>query len=105
MSFYGGADPRRLALSEKIENEETKAILQHLFALAVRRVGSTAALGRQLGILYSELRTYLAGEAMPPSDVLLRAVDLVIEELGGLQSQFSEQAWRSLPVAATRQQS
>jgi len=61
-------------------------------------VGSTAALGRQLGILYSELRTYLAGEAMPPSDVLLRAVDLVIEDL----DQFSQQSSRSLPVIAAR---
>jgi hypothetical protein len=86
----------------KIENEESKAILQRLFALAVRRVGSTAALGRQLGILYSELRTYLAGEAMPPSDVLLRAVDLVMEDLDEVQDQFSEQVWRSLPVAAAR---
>jgi hypothetical protein len=85
-------------VSETIENEESKAILQHLFALAVRRVGGTAALGRELGILYSELRTYMAGEAMPPSDVLLRAVDLVIEDSGP----FSEQAWRSLPVVAAR---
>lgn len=67
----------------------------------MQRAGGTAALGRQLGILYSELRTYLAGEAMPPSDVLLRAADLVMDELGDLQAQFPEH-WRSLPVAAAR---
>ena len=62
-------------------------------------------MGRQLGILYSELRTYLAGEAMPPSDVLLRAVDLVIGDLDEVQDEFCEQVWRSLPVAAARQRS
>lgn len=62
-------------------------------------------MGRQLGILYSELRTYLAGDAMPPSDVLLRAVDLVMGDLDEVQDQFREQVWRSLPVAAARQRS
>ena len=89
-------------MSETVENEESKAILQHLFVLAVQRIGSAAALGRHLGVFQSELRTYLAGEAMPPSEVLLRTVDLVIDDLKQVESQFSERAWRSLPVLATR---
>jgi len=59
--------------------EETTAIVQRLFALAAQYVGSASALARRLGLRYSELRTYLGGEAMPPEEVLLRTVELVIE--------------------------
>ena len=76
--------------------------MQHLFALALQRMGSASALGRHLGVLYSELRTYLTGEAMPPNEVLLRAVDLVMEDLKAVESRFSERAWRSLPLLANR---
>jgi hypothetical protein len=85
-----------------IENQESKAIVQHIFVLAVRRIGGASALGRHLGVLYSELRTYLAGEAMPPTEVLLKTVELVIEDLKGVESQFPEEAWRSPPLAAAR---
>jgi hypothetical protein len=63
------------------------AIVQHLFALAAERSGGPSALVRQLGLTYSELKTYLAGEAVPPHDVLFRAMDLVIEDLKPANSQ------------------
>jgi hypothetical protein len=59
--------------------EESTAIVQRLFALAAQYAGSASALARRLGLRYSELRTYLAGEVMPPEEVLLRTVELVIE--------------------------
>ncbi|HEY3044123.1 MAG TPA: hypothetical protein VGJ39_08855 [Vicinamibacterales bacterium] len=58
---------------------ESTAIVQRLFALAAQCVGGASALARQLGLPYSELGTYLTGEAMPPEEVLLRTVALVIE--------------------------
>ena len=84
--------------------DESNAIIQRLFALAAQRVGSAAALGRHLGLTYRELRPYLAGDAIPPECVLLRTVDLVVEDLKMVRSGFSEQAWRflSLPERGVR---
>jgi len=59
--------------------EESTAVAQRLLALAAQCVGSKAALVRHLGLTHSELRTYLTGEAMPPEEVLLRALELVRE--------------------------
>lgn len=83
--------------------EETNVIVQRLFVLAAQRVGSAAALGRHLGLTYSELVPYLAGEAVPAEEVLLRTLDLVIDDLKTVKGTFSEQAWRSLslPNSAT----
>ena len=78
--------------------EESTAIVERLFALAAQCVGSASALARRLGLRYSELRTYLAGEAMPPEEVLLRALELVIEHRKAVQSGLSEQASRSFPT-------
>jgi hypothetical protein len=76
--------------------EASNAFVQRLFVLAAQRVGSALALGQHLGLTYSELRPYLTGEAMPPEEVFLRTVDLVIEDLKVVKSGFSEQAGRSL---------
>jgi hypothetical protein len=59
--------------------DESTAIVQRLFAVAVQCAGGAAALVQHLGLTYSELRTYLSGTAMPPEEVLLRALELVIE--------------------------
>ena len=80
--------------------EEPNVIVQRLFVLAAQRVGSAAALGRHLGLTYSELSPYLTGETIPPEDVLLRTVDLVTEDLKMVKGAFSEQAWRSLSLPA-----
>jgi hypothetical protein len=61
-----------------------------------------SALGRHLGLTYAELRPYLAGEVIPPEQVLLQTVDLVIEDLAMIRSGFSETAWRSLALPAAR---
>jgi hypothetical protein len=60
--------------------EESNVIVQRLFALAAQCVGGTSALVQRLGLTHSELRTYVTGEAMPPEEVLSRAVQLVIEQ-------------------------
>ena len=35
---------------------------------------------------------------MPPEAVLVRAVEMIIEDLPTIRSGFSEAAWRSLPL-------
>lgn len=80
--------------------EESNAIVQRIFALAAQRVGSASALARHLGLGYGEISPYLGGKAIPPEDVLLRTVDLVIDDLKTVRSGFSEQAWRSLLLPA-----
>lgn len=79
-------------------SDDSFAIVQYLFALAANRVGGEAALGQHLGVAYRELSPYLNGYALPPADVLLRAADLVVDDLETLRSAFSEQAWRSLAL-------
>jgi hypothetical protein len=79
---------------------EENAIVQRLFVLAAQRVGSASALGRHLGLTYSELSPYLTGEAIPPEEVLLRTVQQVTEDLKMVKGAFSEQAWRFLSLPA-----
>lgn len=78
--------------------EESNDLIQRLFALAARRAGGVSALVRHLGVTYSELTTYLTGEAMPPEEVLLRTLHLVSEDLKVVDSGLSEQASRSFPA-------
>jgi hypothetical protein len=78
--------------------DESQAIVQRIFSRAAEKIGSTSALALRLRISYTELGTYLSGEAMPPEAVLLGAVELLIEEIPVLRREFSEAAWTSLPL-------
>jgi len=75
---------------------EQHRIIQRLFIRAAEKHGSTAFLARHLAIPYSELRLYIQGEAMPPEAIILRAVDLILEELPAIRSEFAPEAWASL---------
>lgn len=76
--------------------EDLHAVVQRLFVLAAQRIGGASALAKALDLDASEIKRYLAGEAVPPEDVLLRAVDLVLEDLKGLQVGISRETWREL---------
>ena len=78
------------------EMDEANAIVRRLFERAAERVGSVYALGRLLNLGDYDLKRYLAGEAIPPEEVLLRTVDLVVDDLRIMRGSFSEQAWHSL---------
>jgi hypothetical protein len=80
--------------------EDPKAVVGRLFVLAAERAGSKAALCRHLGIADAELQYYLDRQSLPPSEVTLRAVDLIIDEpaLKGV----SERIWRSLLLSGSR---
>jgi hypothetical protein len=77
---------------------EEKAIVRRLFLRAAERVGSAAALARCLGVTYTAIRPYLAGEAVPTEDLLLRTVVLIMHDLPSLKRDFSAQAWSSLSL-------
>ena len=62
--------------------DETNAIVRRIFLRAAQRIG------------YAEIKAYVAGEGVPPECVLLRALELLIDDLPELRSGFSEQAWR-----------
>ena len=78
--------------------DETSEIVRRIFLRAVQRVGSVAALGRELGASYAEIKAYVAGDAVPPHPVLLGAVEILIDDLPDLRSGFSEQAWQALSL-------
>lgn len=75
---------------------ERQSVIRRLFTRAAERLGSAAYLARKLGITYVELRDYLQGEAMPPEQVLLDAVQIIIDELPAIRTQVSPELWESL---------
>ena len=76
--------------------EEAKQIVQRLFVRAAQRVGGAVTLGVLLGFSYSEMPRYINGEAIPPSEVLLQALELVLDDIDVVKDGCSEQAWRFL---------
>jgi len=78
--------------------DDPKAVVGRLFLLAAEQAGSRPALCRHLGVADAELQRYLNRESIPPAEVTLRAVDLIIDEraLKGV----SERIWRSLLLAS-----
>ena len=78
--------------------EEQHAIVQRIFLRAAERMGGASALCQQIKVPYSELKTCLRGDAMPPEELLLRAVDVIIDELPAIRSGFSQKAWQSLAL-------
>jgi len=78
--------------------EESQAIVQRIFIRCAEKTGSASALALRLRIPYSEVTTYMNGHAMPPEAVLVRAVEMIIEDLPSIRSGFSDAAWRSLPL-------
>jgi len=76
--------------------EESLAIVQRIFTCAAMKVGSAAHLADYLGIGHGDIGLYLRGQAMPTDLVLLKVVDLLIEEMPAIRSEFSEAAWKAL---------
>jgi transcriptional regulator with XRE-family HTH domain len=77
---------------------ERHAIIRRLFTRAAEREGSLAHLAQKLGIPFSELREYLRGETLPSEKVLLSAVQIILDELPAIRSQFSRSAWQALSL-------
>jgi hypothetical protein len=75
---------------------ERQAIVKRIFMCAAQRLGSTSAVAREVGITFSELRTYISGDAMPPEEVLLKVVNIIIDQIPVIRPEFSGEDWRSL---------
>jgi len=75
---------------------ERHSVIRRLFVRAAMKIGSASELAHQLSIPYSEVRLYLDGEAAPPEEVLLRVVEVILEELPTIRAEFSPEIWRSL---------
>lgn len=76
--------------------EESLAIVQRIFTCAAMKIGSAAHLADYLGIGHGDIGLYLRGQTMPTDLVLLKVVDLLIEEMPAIRSEFSEAAWKAL---------
>jgi len=79
-----------------MNDNNPNAIIQRLFLHAERRLGGAVKLGAHLGLKAADLAPYLAGTAIPPADVLLRTVSLVLDDLDVVMRGHPERAWRSL---------
>lgn len=79
-----------------MNDNDPNAIIQRLFLHAERRLGGVAALAQRIDLNPEELTPYLAGAAIPPADVLLRTLSLVLDDLDAVMRGHPERAWRSL---------
>lgn len=76
--------------------DDQLAIVRRIFVAALMKYGSAGHFAEYLGIPQDELGAYIAGKAMPPEDVLLRAARIIIDELGAFRHEFPEAAWAEL---------
>jgi len=59
---------------------ETQGLGQKVLAKAAVKIGGAAALARYLRVEPALLDRWLAGREVPPVEMVLRAVDLVVDE-------------------------
>lgn len=72
-------------------------LILRLFSRAAAKVGSVNQLALRLGISYADVATYMQGKAIPPEPILLRAVELILDDLPYFRANFA-QAWQSLSL-------
>jgi hypothetical protein len=76
--------------------DEQHRLILRLFSRAAAKIGSAAHLAMNLGIPYGELLLYMQGTAIPPENVLLQAVSIIMDELPNIRSEASAETWESL---------
>jgi hypothetical protein len=81
-----------------MEMNDRHAIVERLFVRAAQRLGGAGMLARRVRIPLSQLRHYLVGEAMPPEQVLLATVNVILDELPAIRREFPAEVWRSLSL-------
>lgn len=89
---FMNVDLAHLLDSEYSRQAEQFAIVGRLFTRAAERFGGAQRVAKEFNIPDDELAAYMAGNAMPSDALLVKAVDVVMEELPALSSQFSEAA-------------
>ena len=70
-------------------------LVSRLFSRAAVRVGNVGLLALRIKASPKEVVRYMQGEAIPPEDVLLRAVEIILDELSTFRHDFPPQVWRS----------
>ena len=72
-------------------------LILRLFSRAAAEVGSVRQLALRLGISYADVATYMQGNAVPPEPILLKAVELILDDLAYFRVNFPD-AWQSLSL-------
>ena len=86
-------------LADMLDNEYRRqqfAIIGRLFTRAAERSGSAQRLAKEFNIPDDELAAYMAGGAMPSDDLLVKAVEIIMEELPSISLEFSQAAREAL---------
>ena len=81
-----------------ITSDEELGIIQQILTSAMLRLGSVARLAEHLKISYADLAKYRAGDDTPPDEVLLRAVDVILDELPAIRRTCSAKTWQALSL-------
>ncbi len=79
-----------------MSDRSPNAVIQRLFLHAERRLGGAAALAAQLEVEPEALAPYLAGTAIPPTDMLLCTLSLVLDDLDEVIRGHRDLVWRTL---------
>jgi DNA-binding transcriptional regulator YdaS (Cro superfamily) len=59
---------------------DTRALAQRILGKAAARVGSADRLASYLSVTPAKLEAWLEGDEVPPAEMILRAVDLLVDE-------------------------
>jgi hypothetical protein len=73
-------------------------LILRLFSRAAARAGNVGHLALRIKASPNEVLKYMQGEAIPPEDVLLRAVEIILDELPKFRAEASPEVWRSLSL-------
>ena len=73
-------------------------LILRLFSRAAARAGNVGHLALRIKASPNEVLKYMQGEAIPPEDVLLRTVEIILDELPKFRAEVSPEVWRSLSL-------
>jgi hypothetical protein len=62
------------------EKAEIQALSQRILGKAANKLGGVVALSKYLGIGDATLADWTAGRSVPPAEVILKAVSLLVDE-------------------------
>ncbi|HUQ26357.1 MAG TPA: hypothetical protein VM140_11860 [Burkholderiales bacterium] len=65
------------------EKAEIQALSPRILGKAAHKLGGFAALAKYLGVGDATLGEWITGQSVPPAEIILKAVDVLIDEPAG----------------------
>jgi len=78
--------------------DDEHRLISRLLSRAAAKVGSPERLAIHIQASPAEVWSYMQGKKIPPEAVLLRAVEVILDELPNFRTEFSPEVWHSLSL-------